>query len=343
LENPSCPIPEVLDPGLWRDIQREEAPNLDLWRALIGRSAPPLRERLLPSGQGALGQTAPSGQQDQAPSLPSPNARSQDTGQADQTAPQTDPTLTESLPEPQGEPHGNPDQTGTLESLSNRDLGALLESATVFVLGLDPDGEDASTGSGFFISERLIVTNRHVIEDADQNYLLVTSARMGTVQKARLVATSPSSDIGGEDFAVLALEDGRAPGFVALAQEDRKLTEVVAAGYPGLSLRGDEGFSRLVEGDLTAAPDLNMNSGEIRSLQSLGEINRIVHTADVLKGNSGGPLFDRCGRVIGVNTFVQVDKDQAGRLNNAIETGDLLAFLARHGLSASVDQRTCAP
>jgi S1-C subfamily serine protease len=97
----------------------------------------------------------------------------------------------------------------------------------------------------------------------------------------------------------------------------------------------------LIEGDISSAPDLNMNRGEIRSIQPLGAITRLVHTADVLKGYSGGPLIDTCGRIVGVNTFIQVDQEQAGKLNNAVSTGDLMAFLAQHGVKLAMDQRAC--
>ena len=128
---------------------------------------------------------------------------------------------------------------------------------------------------------------------------------------------------------------------VPIAAASDKLAPVIAAGYPGLGLRDDAGFRRLLAGDLAAAPDLNMNRGEIRSIQPLGAITRLVHTADVLKGYSGGPLLDTCGRLVGVNTFIQVDQAQGGKLNNAVSTPDLVTFLQANGVRLPVDARAC--
>ena len=86
-----------------------------------------------------------------------------------------------------------------------------------------------------------------------------------------------------------------------------------------------------------------MNRGEIRSVRPFAEITQIIHTADVLKGYSGGPLIDLCGRIVGVNTFIQVDKAQASKLNNAIAASDLQPFLAAAGASVATTTESCAP
>ena len=76
-------------------------------------------------------------------------------------------------------------------------------------------------------------------------------------------------------------------------------------------------------------------------IQPLGAITRLVHTADVLKGYSGGPLLDTCGRLVGVNTFIQVDQAQGGKLNNAVSTPDLVTFLQAYRVRLPVDARAC--
>jgi S1-C subfamily serine protease len=220
------------------------------------------------------------------------------------------------------------------------ELRALLEGSAAMVFSPTTDG-GLSTGTAFFVSPELLVTNRHVVEGADPTRLIVASKRLGTASRVELVASSPPGDAAAPDFALLRLRAGTAPAVAPVAAGGEKLTPVVAAGYPGLGLVSDAGFRRLLDGDLTSAPDLNMNRGEIRSVQLLGGITRLIHTADVLKGYSGGPLLDGCGRVIGVNTFIQVDQAQGGKLNNATSTGDLLAFLAAHRVRLPLDTRDC--
>lgn len=234
-----------------------------------------------------------------------------------------------------------PPASGALaEPRSLDQLRALLEGSTAMVLGPTADG-GLSTGTAFFVAPDLLVTNRHVVAEADPARLMATSKRLGQLVPVELVAASPPGDQSAPDFALLRLRSGSAPTVVPIAVASDKLTPVIAAGYPGLGLRDDAGFLRLLGGDLAAAPDLNMNRGEIRSIQPLGAITRLVHTADVLKGYSGGPLLDTCGRIVGVNTFIQVDQAQGGKLNNAMATPDLMAFLQGQGVRLPIDARGC--
>jgi len=227
-------------------------------------------------------------------------------------------------------------------ALDTAALRDLLERTSIFVFGLTQEARPSiSSGSAFFISDTLLVTNRHVVADLRPDKIYVAGSALRTATQAETVAISPPGGPGTEDFAVLRLVGGKAPAVARMSRQVDKLTPVVAAGYPGMSLLSDSGFQDLIRGDLTAAPDLNMNRGEVRSIRQLGAITQVVHTADVLKGYSGGPLFDGCGRVVGVNTFIQVNREQAAKLNNALAMADLLAFLARNGLQADIDDAPC--
>ena len=68
----------------------------------------------------------------------------------------------------------------------------------------------------------------------------------------------------------------------------------------------------------------------------------IVHTASIAKGNSGGPLVDGCGRVVGINTCINVDQSQSAKINYAIRSQVIAAFLQSAGASARNDARPCA-
>lgn len=216
-------------------------------------------------------------------------------------------------------------------------LGALLEKSTALVLTED------SSGSGFFIAPDLLVTNRHVVEESKTGKVLVTSKSLGAVRPARIVAVSPSSQTGGADFALLQMGgSGPTPTPLPLATTVDKLQPVVAAGYPGLSLMNDPGFRRLIDGDGRAAPDLNLTTGTVQSLQESPAGGRLVlHTATVLQGNSGGPLVDQCGRVVGVNTFIAVDQEQSGRNSYALAAPALIGFLTGQKVGAAVASGPC--
>ncbi|MCX7354943.1 MAG: serine protease [Alphaproteobacteria bacterium] len=226
--------------------------------------------------------------------------------------------------------------TGKAPILSNKELSDRLEKSTVLLI------VDGGSGTGFFIGPQTIVTNRHVAEKARDGIVLVTSRSLGRVQAARVMAMTPKGGTGSLDFALLRLETAIAPAPLTLTPSVPKLSSVYAAGYPGLIMQGDRGFMRLASGDAFASPDLSLTRGEVQSLQTtvIG-LPAIVHTASVLGGNSGGPLVDSCGRVVGVNTFIAVDQEQSGRVSYAQPTGELVRFLNQSKASAQTDTRPC--
>jgi S1-C subfamily serine protease len=230
--------------------------------------------------------------------------------------------------------------TGEAAVLSGAALALRLEQATAIVIVAGPN--DLGTGTGFFISPNLLVTNRHVVEESAGKKLFLTSKALGSLRKATVLQVTRSSVPGSPDFALLRMDDGVAPGSLDMALEITKLASVVAAGYPGVVLRGDASFQRLLKGDLSAAPDLNLTQGAVQSLQA-GEAGMalIVHTASIAKGNSGGPLVDGCSRVVGVNTFINVDQSQSAKINYAIRSQAMASFLQSAGASVRADPRPC--
>jgi serine protease Do len=230
---------------------------------------------------------------------------------------------------------------GKLSPLSAKDMVEKLERATVLVLL--PNAKGLATGTGFFVSPQYLITNRHVVESGTDGRVLLVSRMLEHIRRGTVVAVTDNSTPGSPDFALVRLDNGQAPGALDINTEPTKLSEVIAAGYPGLVMRGDANFVKLVrEGDLSAAPDLSLTRGQIQSLQSSSAGTPIiVHTASILQGNSGGPLVDACGRVVGVNTFIAVDQQQSGRVSYAIQATPLGTFADRNGTAINRDRRPC--
>ena len=138
-------------------------------------------------------------------------------------------------------------------------------------------------GSGFVISEDgYIVTNNHVIEKADEIEIEFFS---GKRLKAKLVGTDPKTDI-----ALLKVESDAPLPFVSFGNSDlmRVGDWVVAMGNPL-----GQGFS--VSAGIVSARNRALSGTYDDYLQTDAAINR---------GNSGGPLFNMDGQVIGVNTAI---------------------------------------
>jgi serine protease Do len=138
-------------------------------------------------------------------------------------------------------------------------------------------------GSGFVISEDgYIVTNNHVIDKADEIEIEFFS---GKRLEARLIGTDPKTDI-----ALLKVESDEPLPFVPFGNSDlmRVGDWVVAMGNPL-----GQGFS--VSAGIISARGRALSGTYDDYLQTDAAIN---------KGNSGGPLFNMDGQVVGVNTAI---------------------------------------
>ena len=220
-------------------------------------------------------------------------------------------------------------------------LGAL-EAGTVLVVAETAAGMEL--GSGFFIDDQHVVTNHHVVGDPGQAaQVYVTNHVLGELKPARVLAAHGPFESTGADFAVLEVQEAHAAPFaLRVAATPLTLQNVVAAGYPGDVLDIDAAFTRLMEGDASAVPSLTVTDGIVNTEQRVSATSTlVVHSAPISQGNSGGPLVDLCGRVVGVNTAVKT-----GELRNltlALSSRDLVAFLEAAGINPRVASDDCAP
>ena len=147
-----------------------------------------------------------------------------------------------------------------------------------------PRRRPASLGSGFVISEDgYIVTNNHVIDDADSVSVILQD---DTVLDAEVIGTDEQTDI-----ALLKVETDQKLQPIKWGNSDtaRVGDWVVAIGNPF-------GLGGTVTAGIVSARSRDIGSGRYD--------NFIQTDASINKGNSGGPLFNMDGSVIGINTAI---------------------------------------
>ena len=145
--------------------------------------------------------------------------------------------------------------------------------------------ESGALGSGFVVSEDgYIVTNNHVVSNADEIFVKVSDGRE---YKTKLIGTSPEVDI-----AVLKIESNEK--FKPLEFSDSDKVEI---GQWSIAFGNPMG--------LNDSMTVGVVSASGRSSLGIEEIENFIQTdAAINQGNSGGPLIDINGKVIGVNTAI---------------------------------------
>jgi putative serine protease PepD len=183
------------------------------------------------------------------------------------------------------------------------DIRQLLEGARKSVVSIETGTQQTRTvfgvgaGSGIIVSaDGLVLTNNHVIEDADVFRVRLTDGRSFD---AELVGTAPS-----DDLALLRLKNasGLSPAVLGDSDALQVGDEVVAIGN-ALDLDGELTVTKgIVSAKNRTVPEPNGATLE-GTLQTDAAIN---------PGNSGGALFNAAGEVIGIPTAVSGEAQNIG-------------------------------
>jgi 2-alkenal reductase len=155
----------------------------------------------------------------------------------------------------------------------------------VTFFGREPDGQ--SSGSGVIISQDgYIVTNNHVVEGASELAVILSD---GTQLPAQLISTDIFADLA------VVKADGRMPTVATLGNSDNLKSgeAVIAIGSP----LGE--FRNTVTVGVISATGRMLDSGNGYFMEDLLQTDAAIN-----QGNSGGPLVNLNGEVIGINTLI---------------------------------------
>jgi serine protease Do len=206
------------------------------------------------------------------------------------------------------------------------DIAAASRSVVRVVVFSEADpGFPIGHGSGVVVAPDMILTNAHVVdEDAFETRITISivPSEGGKSYDAEVIDRSP-----GNDLALIKLRNSArlTPGaFFAGTVEDG--SDVFAIGYPG----GVDIAQGLNMEDMMRPTVPVKTKGSISGGRSAKDFETLLHTAAIGAGNSGGPLVDACGRVIGINSFGTVSSGGDAEFFFAIANREVRSFLARN-------------
>jgi S1-C subfamily serine protease len=178
--------------------------------------------------------------------------------------------------------------------------------------GIDPGLQKLVNGSGFLISETIVVTNRHIVDSLPQGSRVVlkneSSFPDGVVVNVIAVSDDPEVDLALLELTNPPRRVKPIPLRIRLPREGE---EIAVLGYPMTQVFGET---------------LNTSRGIVSSLSKDGK--QVYHDATANPGNSGGPCIDHCGNVIGVLYATGIGR-ATGR-NFAVSSETTRAFVSKN-------------
>lgn len=212
------------------------------------------------------------------------------------------------------------DDADLLDAYSRAVVG-VVERAGPATVSLEIVGSrmGGGAGSGFIVTpDGYVMTNSHVVHHAKK--IRVRSAE-GETAEARVIGDDPATDLAVVHVDPAALFSSVPIPYLAI---DGSLSPRV--GQLAVAIGNPLGFESTVSTGVVSALGRSLRGKENRLIDGV-----IQHTAPLNPGNSGGPLLDGTGRVLGVNTAI-IARSQGIGFAIAVETAAwVLGELLQHG------------
>jgi serine protease Do len=224
-----------------------------------------------------------------------------------------------------------------LYAQSNPDIDAAARSVVrVVVLAPDEEGtrEALGMGSGVAISPTRIITNAHVVEAAVERggFVGIVPSEGRKRYVGEVVAYSAALDL-----AIIALKSGSITPASIYTGAVTDGMSVAALGYPyGV----DRAMASGVE-DVIRPQSPVKSLGNVGGLRKNERFDTVLHDAAIGRGNSGGPLIDTCGRIIGINSFLSISEGIDSTFAFAISAREVVAFLQKAKITPAVATTPC--
>lgn len=204
------------------------------------------------------------------------------------------------------------------------DIAATGRGVVRVVLIATADGKiiGYSHGSGVAVAPDRVVTNAHVVELSqrfpDNVVIGVVPSEGSKSVQGTVVAYDPQRDL-----ALLSFNSARLPPATLYTGPVADGDAVTALGYPG---NVDLATAQSADDYIRPMTPVR-GEGVFSGLRAMSGVNVLLHSARIAHGNSGGPLVDGCGRVLGINSALTRADDGDASFGFAIADTELMAFL----------------
>ncbi len=199
----------------------------------------------------------------------------------------------------------------------------------------EPRTQVLGHGSGIVVAPGLVLTNAHVVEELEgaTTRLLIVPPEGNRGYFGTVTAYRPDRDL-----ALIEFKGGSLPVATLSPQSVPDGAAVYAVGYPG-NVDMAQGLNAL---DMIMPQPPVKTQGTSSAGRASKSFDTVLHTAPIAGGNSGGPLFDGCGRVVGVNSFGTYNEDASGAdFFFAVSMREVLGFLREQKIKSQVASLPC--
>ena len=191
-------------------------------------------------------------------------------------------------------------------------------------------------GSGVAVAPNRVVTNAHVVElnarFPDNVIVGVVPSEGDKSYSGRVVAYDPQRDL-----ALVEFTGARLPVAALYTGPVSEGDAVVSLGYPG-----NVDLATAQSADDYIKPLVPVRSeGVFSGRRALSGVDVLLHSSAIARGNSGGPLLDRCGRVLGINSALTRGDEGDATFGFAIADTEVLAFLREAKQAAPMTAAPC--